>query len=195
MPPISGMAGAAASTGASAIIASVVIIKLAINYRFKIVLEKQSNMYPELELWDTNVQKDNKKLAALYQLHSPKQAIQDNHITLIASCQLVAIVDSEDFIANALVMFKAYWQNDNAAVNSLIEPNVANNLAVYQTQLTGNQVELTRKGHYLSGLIHYGQEWYWGLKRLQYLEQRLNDSSVTGAKKLPITSFINCVCH
>ena len=30
-------------------------------------------------------------------------------------------------------------------------------------------------GHYLGGTIYYGGEWYWGLDRLQYLEERLTD--------------------
>ena len=149
--------------------------RFAISYKFYIVLEKQSNMYPELDLWDANVLKDSQKLAALYQLTPPQQAIQDSDLILRASCQLVALADTEDFIAKALVLFTAYWQNDSAAVNNLIEQTVTENLAPYQTKLSNNQTELVQKGHYLSGLIYYGQEWYWGLERLQYLEQRLND--------------------
>lgn len=35
-------------------------------------------------------------------------------------------------------------------------------------------------GHYLGGTFHYGGEWYWGLDRLHYLEERL---SALGARK------------
>lgn len=35
---------------------------------------------------------------------------------------------------------------------------------------------LRRKlGHYLSGTLHYGGEWYWGIDRLHYLEERLTE--------------------
>jgi len=30
-------------------------------------------------------------------------------------------------------------------------------------------------GHYLGATLHYGGEWYWGLDRLHYLEERLSD--------------------
>ena len=30
-------------------------------------------------------------------------------------------------------------------------------------------------GHYLGGTLYYGGEWYWGLDRLHYLEERLTD--------------------
>ena len=30
-------------------------------------------------------------------------------------------------------------------------------------------------GHYLSGVIYYEGEWYWGIDRLHHLESRLND--------------------
>lgn len=30
-------------------------------------------------------------------------------------------------------------------------------------------------GHYLGGMLYYGGEWYWGLDRLHYLEERLMD--------------------
>ena len=35
-------------------------------------------------------------------------------------------------------------------------------------------------GHYLGGVLHYGGEWYWGLDRLHYLEERL---AALGARK------------
>lgn len=33
-------------------------------------------------------------------------------------------------------------------------------------------------GHFMSGMIHYGGEWYWGLDRLHYLEARLAELGV-----------------
>ncbi len=36
-------------------------------------------------------------------------------------------------------------------------------------------------GHYLGGTFHYGGEWYWGLDRLHYLEERLSALGVRNA--------------
>jgi len=43
-------------------------------------------------------------------------------------------------------------------------------------------------GHYQGGMIYYGGEWYWGLDRLHYLEDRLTDMGVRrdGAPRTPI---------
>lgn len=40
-----------------------------------------------------------------------------------------------------------------------------------------------RLGHYSGGMLYYGEEWYWGLDRLHYLETRL---SQLGARKAPL---------
>lgn len=48
---------------------------------------------------------------------------------------------------------------------------------------------LRRKlGHYLGGMLHYGGEWYWGLDRLHFLEQRLAELGARkpGAPGVPI---------
>jgi len=47
---------------------------------------------------------------------------------------------------------------------------------------------LRELGHYQGGMIHYGGEWYWGLDRLHYLEDRLAGIGVRrdGAPKAPI---------
>ena len=42
-------------------------------------------------------------------------------------------------------------------------------------------------GHYQGGMLYYGDEWYWGLDRLHYLEVRL---SALGLRKEASTDFI-----
>jgi len=42
-------------------------------------------------------------------------------------------------------------------------------------------------GHYLGGMLYYGEEWYWGLDRLHYLEARLAE---LGARHDAVTDFI-----
>lgn len=40
-------------------------------------------------------------------------------------------------------------------------------------KLESNARELHRRGHYLPGVLHYEGEWYWGIDRLLWLEERL----------------------
>lgn len=47
-----------------------------------------------------------------------------------------------------------------------------------RTQAANTTVADARReklGHYLGGMLYYGGEWYWGLDRLHYLEERLMD--------------------
>ena len=37
---------------------------------------------------------------------------------------------------------------------------------------------LAELGHYMGGMLHYGGEWYWGLDRLHYLQDRLSNVGV-----------------
>lgn len=42
-----------------------------------------------------------------------------------------------------------------------------------QAELAAATAQLESDGHYLSGMVQYEGEWYWGIDRLQYLERRL----------------------
>jgi len=70
---------------------------------------------------------------------------------------------------------QALWRGGSTRASH--EPAVAAALAA------GNS-RLQSLGHYLSGMIFYGNEWYWGVDRLDHLERRLIDlgASRTGAK-------------
>ena len=48
------------------------------------------------------------------------------------------------------------------------------------------QARLLLNGHYTSAMIYYGGEWYWGVDRLDYLLERLNDTQI---KTTATTSF------
>jgi len=44
--------------------------------------------------------------------------------------------------------------------------------------LAANAAALRSAGHYLSGMLHYEGEWYWGIDRLSLLESRLEELGV-----------------
>ncbi len=54
-------------------------------------------------------------------------------------------------------------------------------------------------GHYLGATLHYGGEWYWGIDRLAYLEERLvelgtakNSTILPPIYEQPVESYENC---
>ena len=57
--------------------------------------------------------------------------------------------------------------------------------------LKENESHLLKLGHYLSGMIFYNGEWFWGVDRLHYLENRLKKLNYANSPAIPIFSKQN----
>lgn len=82
------------------------------------------------------------------------------------------------FVADAAAISAALWSGA-ALPDASGDPTAA--------KAEGDALR-SRLGHYLGATLHYGGEWYWGLDRLHYLEERLSSLGVgqTGADAKPI---------
>lgn len=89
---------------------------------------------------------------------------------------LAARETHEDYQAELLTAIAAYWRGDSAAVASRAEEASAEVSA--DDMLNRNQALLQKLGHYSTGMLHYGGEWYWGVDRLHYLVDRLDTLGV-----------------
>lgn len=148
--------------------------------KFKTVLQKQDDMYPEPQLWDENIFNDCVRMAQLYQLIKPKCYGLDDKLTKDVSLLLLKGENHPEFLTQATEIFHAAWQNNSHFLEELVAERLTTeqssaDLPEYKNQLSANEKDLIAQGHFLSGTLHYGGEWYWGLERLQYLEKRLND--------------------
>ncbi len=93
---------------------------------------------------------------------------------------LVDAVVAADAMADVLPALEAYWRGDVERVRRRIggpRPDAG-------ALLAENRQRLEQLGHYNSATLHYAGEWYWGIDRLHYLTERLNElgvrRSVTG---------------
>jgi 2-hydroxychromene-2-carboxylate isomerase len=75
------------------------------------------------------------------------------------------------FVADAGAISAALW---SGAALSGAEGDSA-------TAKDGGDALRAELGHYLGATLHYGGEWYWGLDRLHYLEERLSDLGIRRA--------------
>lgn len=68
-----------------------------------------------------------------------------------------------------------YWRGDEAAVAQLADgaEHGASDAVVAESRR-----ELDRLGHYNSAMLYYGGEWYWGIDRLPYLLERLDEQDL-----------------
>lgn len=156
-----------------------VLSKLAqrypIEYEFRTILELQHQMYPAPLLWEKNAFTDGVLLAQMYQLEFPQQQPDSNpQRDRELSAQLLHWELQPNYLEKALALFNAYWSNNQKIINNLVNSDICRQTECYQHHLQANQDLLKNQGHYLSAMLHYGGEWYWGLDRLEHLERRFN---------------------
>jgi 2-hydroxychromene-2-carboxylate isomerase len=66
-----------------------------------------------------------------------------------------------------------FWRGDTAAAANMSHAPEDRRLA--DTVIAESQQRLQELGHYNSAMLHYAGEWYWGVDRLHYLLDRLNE--------------------
>lgn len=134
-----------------------------------IVSEFQNDMYPALDMLKEYAFRDAKALAKLYDLAFP-----DNKPMLELNDEFTNLaLTQQNNLAGVLEVFKHYWQaqeKGSGDIKEVLNPELHKNL---DQTLARNNKRLRQQGHYLAAMIHYGGEWYWGIDRLDHLEQRL----------------------
>ena len=96
-----------------------------------------------------------------------------------------ALVGSDDLLTDCVLIGKDFWSNhfESKKYQKLASEKETKTI-INKGTLLRNQL-----GHYLSATFYYAGEWYWGLDRLPYLEERLNKLRVTKDPKIVISSF------
>ena len=80
---------------------------------------------------------------------------------------------SANFIALAATVGSALWSGDNETLNTLAEQNGCATAQQRRDCLVTGNARRTELKHYSGAMFYYGEEWYWGVDRLHYLEERL----------------------
>ncbi|WP_250658074.1 DsbA family protein [Alkalimarinus coralli] len=139
--------------------------RYVLRFRFNTVYTLNPEMFPEFEMWQANAFNDARSLSQLYGLNFPGSPLSksDGEIRNFTN-QLVNIESSDLALGKINDIFQQYWFTDTSEFQSV---DVA-------SQVTKNEARLNHLGHYMSAMIHYGGEWYWGVDRLDHLEKRAN---------------------
>ncbi|WP_157674127.1 DsbA family protein [Endozoicomonas ascidiicola] len=141
------------------------IERLHVKAKIIIVRDKQPEMFPKENQWQTNATNDARHLAKLYQLTYPINPPAALDIDVI-NHYTVQLLKAANNIDRCQTLFDQYWHN---------EP-ISHRIALDATQhatLLDNQKRQQKQGHYSSAMIYFEGEWYWGLDRLIHLEHRL----------------------
>ncbi|RZV35297.1 MAG: 2-hydroxychromene-2-carboxylate isomerase [Chromatiales bacterium] len=90
--------------------------------------------------------------------------------------ELASQVHSPDFVEEFRDVLTLYWRGDNEAAARRSDTGVA---GAADLEIEASQELQSRLGHYNSAMLHYGGEWFWGVDRLHFLADRLNDLGVS----------------
>jgi 2-hydroxychromene-2-carboxylate isomerase len=92
---------------------------------------------------------------------------------------------TEEQLKIAVEVGEAVWRDDGTALAAIVERYGSVSGEEVRLALEANYAALERAGHYQPGMLYYGGEWYWGIDRLHYLEERLQREGLEGPVDLP----------
>ena len=104
--------------------------------------------------------------------NDPGEQPSDNQIEA-ASRHLAAALKRGSFIEDAPAISETLWDPGSTEIDPFFAGE--DETLVLIKQGSERREEL---GHYLGATLHYGGEWYWGIDRLHYLEERLIELGV-----------------
>ena len=138
-----------------------------IDLELRIVPAPADNAAPERAALEDYSRRDAAAIAPFYDLKFDNPGIQPT----VDICQLAerALVASGNKVAAAVEIGAALWAGDSQTLSKM--PLVSDTLAAEQREAGRREREAL--GHYLGGTLYYAGEWYWGIDRLPYLEERL----------------------
>ena len=93
-------------------------------------------------------------------------------------------------ISKVVKLSQLLWQHrlpdDDKNINAELNKQYTGALSrpAIQKRLQHNHALLRRKGHYNSAMLYYAGEWYWGVDRLPYLLERLNNLNLKSNKSI-----------
>ncbi|MEG9862039.1 MAG: DsbA family protein [Parvularculales bacterium] len=141
---------------------------------------------PESEKLIAYSRKDAADIAPWYGLRYTDPCRQPNETQLNLAKRILAASIPEEFPASAVEVGEALWAGDEATLSTLAQKHgTASEEETVRAIEDGTKMRQSL-GHYLSGTFHYGGEWYWGVDRLLYLEERLTALGVGLPGKPPV---------
>ena len=133
-----------------------------------VISELRNDCYPEEKMLFDYAVNDAKNLAEIYRLDYQARSDFSVQEKENGSAHLLNASLAEDCWPQLQQVFLAYWSKSITQIEKLKTVDITNE------RLSNNNQRLKKRGHYLSATIYYAGEWYWGLDRLIYLEQRLS---------------------
>jgi 2-hydroxychromene-2-carboxylate isomerase len=128
---------------------------------------------PEPDLLPPLSRSDCAAVAPHYGVRFPEQAGAPDPGHALLAARILAASAQESFPEIAAAVGDALWAGDGAELASLEKRHGSSDPAAAEAAIAEGTARRTALGHYSGGMLHYGDEWYWGADRLHHLEGRL----------------------
>lgn len=128
---------------------------------------------PEPGMLAAYARKDAADVAPPYGLAFPPGAAAPDPDLVRRANRLLAGLDAETFVRRAPVVGTAVWAGDRGALERLAQERPGVSEEQSRAAVAAGSALRKRLGHYSGAMFHYAGEWYWGVDRLGYLEERL----------------------
>jgi 2-hydroxychromene-2-carboxylate isomerase len=163
--------------------------RLASTYQLEIaimpVAHPSTAANPAPEMLQHHAIRDAALLAESYGLSFPRDAeAPSEDRARRAHAVLLERRPAEEQLKVAAEVGEAVWRDDGAALAAIVERCGSVSGEEVRPALEANYAALERAGHYQPGMLYYGGEWYWGIDRLHYLEERLRQEGLEGSVDL-----------
>ena len=171
-------------------IQSIEKLKSSYNISFKPILvgEEDAEAIHETSLYSKYCLEDVKRIAPFYDIAFPGNSYPSKEMIYKANSILSAVNESK-FSEIAIKVSFALWSGDIDTIDNLVAIFSSSKDKVIDKIIEGNKIR-NDKGYYFGSAFYYENELYWGLDRLNYLEERLSELGLsTNSVKDPICSL------
>ena len=171
-------------------IQSIEKLKSSYNISFKPILvgEEDADAIHETSLYSKYCLEDVKRIAPFYDIAFPGNSYPSKEMIYKANSILSAVNESK-FSEIAIKVSFALWSGDEDTIDNLGVIFSSSKDKVIDNIIEGNKIR-NDKGYYFGSAFYYENELYWGLDRLNYLEERLSELGLsTNSVKNPICSL------
>ena len=171
-------------------IQSIEKLKSSYNISFKPILvgEEDAEAIHETSLYSKYCLEDVKRIAPFYDIAFPGNSYPSKEMIYKANSILSAVNESK-FSEIAIKVSFALWSGDIDTIDNLVAIFSSSKDKVIDKIIEGNKIR-NDNGYYFGSAFYYENELYWGLDRLNYLEERLSELGLsTNTVKDPICSL------
>jgi 2-hydroxychromene-2-carboxylate isomerase len=145
--------------------------RYGVTVRCHVAPPPEDSAAPEREKLAAYALRDAPVMAAEYGLSFPTDAKRpDPALTLLAARALTAALAEDALPDRARVIGEALWTGDRATLETVA---MGASRAEAEAALAAGGALRRKLGHYLGAMLHFEGEWYWGVDRLNHLEERL----------------------